>query len=192
MALLAAGGVPLLEDDRRGADIGNPGGYHEYAPVRSILTDARWLDRARGRAVKIVVPLLRALPEGLPCRVVLMRRELSEVLASQERLLARSGIVSERLAPERLAEALAADLAQARAWLGRRSATAWIEIDYEELVHRPEAPLSELARFARLEGPVERLAAQIRPELHRERHERGAAGRLAAAGLERLSSRSGG
>ncbi len=45
--------------------------------------DTRWLRNARGRVVKIVSPLLPHLPDDNLYRVVFMRRNLHEVLASQ-------------------------------------------------------------------------------------------------------------
>ena len=45
--------------------------------------------KSGGRPVKIVAPLLVALPPGLACRVILCERDLDEVLDSQERMLRR-------------------------------------------------------------------------------------------------------
>ena len=169
MALLGAGGIPLLDDGVRPPDADNPEGYHEYEPVRRLLREAGWLEEARGHAVKVVVPLLRALPVGLPCRVVLMRREIGEVVASQERMLARRGAPSGGLSPGRVAGILSAQLDEALEWLRARPSTPWLELDYHALVHAPAEPLAALAAFAGLRGPAERLAAVIRPSLHRQR-----------------------
>jgi hypothetical protein len=87
MQMLAAGGVEVLSDELRQADQDNPRGYLEYQPVKNLLKDSRWLFEARGKAIKIVAPLLVALPSGLACRVILCERDLDEVLDSQERLL---------------------------------------------------------------------------------------------------------
>ena len=89
MQMLAAGGVGVLSDGLRAADEDNPRGYLEFEPVKNLLKDSKWLFEARGKAVKIVAPLLAALPPGLPCRVILCERDLDEVLDSQERMLAR-------------------------------------------------------------------------------------------------------
>ena len=89
MQMLAAGGMDILSDGLREADEDNPRGYLEFEPVKNLLNDSKWLFEARGKAVKIVAPLLAALPPGLPCRVILSERDLDEVLDSQERMLAR-------------------------------------------------------------------------------------------------------
>ena len=87
MQMLAAGGVGVLTDDLRPADEDNPRGYLEFEPVKNLLRDSKWLSEARGKAVKIVAPLLVALPPGLACRVILCERDLDEVLDSQQRML---------------------------------------------------------------------------------------------------------
>ena len=88
MQMLAAGGLDILSDGLRHADEDNPRGYLEFEPVKKLLKDSTWLFEARGRAIKIVAPLLAALPAGLPCRVILSERDLDEVLDSQQRMLA--------------------------------------------------------------------------------------------------------
>ena len=77
----------VLTDDLRPADEDNPRGYLEFEPVKNLLRDSKWLSEARGKAVKIVAPLLVALPPGLACRVILCERDLDEVLDSQQRML---------------------------------------------------------------------------------------------------------
>ena len=89
MQMLAAGGMDILSDGLRAADDDNPRGYFEFSPVKKLLNDARCLFEGHGKAVKIVAPLMGALPPGLPCRVILCQRDLDEVLDSQERMLAR-------------------------------------------------------------------------------------------------------
>jgi tetratricopeptide (TPR) repeat protein/predicted AlkP superfamily pyrophosphatase or phosphodiesterase len=89
MQMLAAGGVSILQDELRAADEDNPRGYLEFEPVKNLLKDSKWLTEVRGKAIKIVAPLLTAIPPGLPCRVILCERDLDEVLDSQQRMLER-------------------------------------------------------------------------------------------------------
>lgn len=182
MAILGAGGVRLRVDGARAADPDNPAGYHEYEPVRRLAQDGAWLSGARGEAVKIVVPLLRALPAGLPCRVILMRREIREVVTSQDRMLARRGASPGPLGAERVAEILTAQLEETRTWLRQRPHTAWIEIDHHALVHGAGEELARLAAFAGIPAPGAELAAVIRRDLHRVRLPKGEGPAAAAAG----------
>ena len=84
MQMLAAGGLPVLTDDARGPDPDNPRGYFEHTGALALARHPAWLAAARGRAVKLVHALLPHVPAELPCRVVLLERNLAEVLASLE------------------------------------------------------------------------------------------------------------
>lgn len=75
----------------RKADEDNPRGYYEFEAVKKTKQDSSWLEGSAGKVVKMVYRLLYDLPEGYEYRVVFMRRDLKEVLASQEKMLRRLG-----------------------------------------------------------------------------------------------------
>ena len=87
MQMLAAGGIPVLGDDLRRADEDNPRGYLEYEKVKSLERDSTWLPEAEGKAIKIISFLLPKLPSSFEYRVIFVRRNLTEVLRSQEKML---------------------------------------------------------------------------------------------------------
>jgi hypothetical protein len=91
MQMLAAGGLPPLTDNLRDADESNPRGYFEFDPVKRLRSDRSWLDQARGHAVKIIHVLVRELPADgqFHYRLLLMKRPMEEILASQRALLER-------------------------------------------------------------------------------------------------------
>ncbi|HYH50718.1 MAG TPA: sulfotransferase family protein, partial [Acidimicrobiia bacterium] len=91
MAMLAAGGLPLLVDNVREADEDNPRGYYEFEAVKHMKEDTSWLADAGGKVVKMVSALLTDLPGGHPYRVVFMERNMAEILASQRTMLSRQG-----------------------------------------------------------------------------------------------------
>src|SRR5438132_9623874 len=93
MKMLEAGGVPILSDGIRTADVSNPKGYYEYEPVKDLDKggEAAWLADARGKAVKIISFLLTWLPESYDYKVIFMRRDLDEAIASQNAMLVRRG-----------------------------------------------------------------------------------------------------
>jgi tetratricopeptide (TPR) repeat protein len=64
MQLLEAAGLPAFTDGRRAADASNQNGYYEHDQVAALLTspDKSWLAGARGHSLKVVAPLLAALP----------------------------------------------------------------------------------------------------------------------------------
>ena len=59
MKMLEAGGVPLVVDNLRQADIDNPNGYYELESVKALdKGDVGWLVDAQGSAVKVISALL--------------------------------------------------------------------------------------------------------------------------------------
>lgn len=166
MQMLAAGGMPLLVDDARPPDADNPRGYFEYGPAKRLAAGADWIAIAEGRAVKVIAPLLRHLPASHAYRVLLVTRRVDEVIASQERMLTRRGAAGvDGLAPERLAEILAAQLAEARRWIEGRG----LEIAHADLLRDPGAVAAAID--AALDGGLDRaaMAEAVAPALHRQR-----------------------
>ncbi|MEO1998523.1 MAG: alkaline phosphatase family protein, partial [Planctomycetaceae bacterium] len=90
MQMLEAGGLSILADQVRSANEDNPHGFYECREVRRLHKDASFLDAAAGRVVKVVSPLVRALPAAHDYRIVFMDRAIDEVLLSQERMLDRA------------------------------------------------------------------------------------------------------
>jgi hypothetical protein len=167
MQMLAAGGIPPLCDGERPPDQDNPRGYFEYAPAKSLARDASWLALARGRALKLAHTLVPALPSGPRYRVLLVRRRLDEVLASQRAMLARAGESPDEDGDARLAPALAAQLERLERWLDARADVAWLALEHRELVHAPAPACERLARFLGGGLDADAMSACADPALHR-------------------------
>jgi tetratricopeptide (TPR) repeat protein len=171
MQMLAAGGMPVLTDGVREADEDNPRGYLEYEPVKNLRHDSKWLAEAKGKAVKIVAPLLGALPKDLACRVILIERDLNEILNSQARMLLRR---NENLpdTPERrdrLKDAYAMTLRRARTFLRNRPATGLLLLQRSEVLRDPTAAASQINGFLGGQLAISKMAAEVDPSLHRQR-----------------------
>src|SRR5580698_469506 len=80
MQMLVAGGMTPLTDNLRQPDEDNPRGYFEFEPVKQMANDTSWIDQARGKVIKIVAPMIPNLPDGVPCRVILIERDIEEIL----------------------------------------------------------------------------------------------------------------
>jgi len=171
MQMLAAGGVAVLSDELRAADEDNPRGYLEFEPVKNLRKDSNWLFEARGRAIKIIAPLLFALPPGLPCRVILCERDLDEVLDSQAcMLLHRNQLLA--VPPERrriLKDEYRRTLQAAKAMLVRRPSTQLLVIEHRIAISNAVLAAEKINTF--LDGglDVARMAAAVEPVLHRHR-----------------------
>ena len=81
--------IPVLSDGKRESDISNPEGYYELEAVKGIVKDNSFLNEAKGKAVKIVAPLPIYLDTQHKYKVVFMRRDMDEILRSQEKMLSK-------------------------------------------------------------------------------------------------------
>ncbi len=170
MQMLAAGGISVLSDGLREPDEDNPRGYLEFEPVKNLLNDSKWLFQCRGKAIKIVAPLLTALPEALPCRVILSERDLDEVLDSQHRMLTRRN--QPVPTPERcrlLKQEYARTLQRVKTMLARRPGTALLVFPHSVVVSEPKLAAETLAQFLGRKLDVDQMSAAIDPGLHRNR-----------------------
>ena len=170
MQMLNSAGVPLLSDGLRQADEDNPRGYFEFAPVKGLLKDSRWLAGMCGKAVKIVAPLVTALPPDLPCRVILCLRDLNEVLDSQDRMLVRRNRAPASPARRTLLHNEYARLiARLKVDLCRRFQTRLLVLDHRHALSHPLDAAVQLNRFLGGELDIAKMAAAIQPALHRNR-----------------------
>lgn len=169
MQMLAAGGHPVLEDADRPPDADNPRGYFEYTPVKSLRRDASWLERARGCAVKVIHALVPALPPGFDYRIVLVRRDLGEVLASQRVMLVRRGEPEWDLPEARLAAVLRAQLEELEAWVAACPRAELHAVDYAGTLADPAAVARRVDAFLRGGLDVAAMAGVVDPALHRQR-----------------------
>lgn len=168
MQMLAAAGVPVLVDDVRPPDANNPRGYYEYAPVRSIARDASFLPRARGKAVKVVAPLLAHLPVGERYVVLWIERDLDEVLASQAAMLARGGRASTGGADPQLRTAFERALERARSELARREIEVCF-VRHADALSSPKQVAEAICAFLGGALDAEAAAESVDRSLHRVR-----------------------
>lgn len=168
MRMITAGGVPAITDGVRTPDDDNPLGYFEFEPVKRTREDRSWLDGAQGRVVKMVHLLLRDLPEDRRYAVVMMHRDLDEVLASQRRMLERSGRAGAAAPPETLRRIFETQLAGVRAWMDARPCFRRLDVEYARVLADPAAEAERIAAFLGLESSAP-LAAAVEPSLYRNR-----------------------
>jgi predicted AlkP superfamily phosphohydrolase/phosphomutase/tetratricopeptide (TPR) repeat protein len=171
MQMLAAGGMGVLADAHRQADEDNPRGYFEYEAVKNLMRDATWLAGVKGTAIKIVTPLLTALPRDLACRVILIERDMEEVLDSQERMLMHRGHARETTAGRRrlLNREYQRLLDAAKSRLAMRPHTALLMVRHSAMIVDPLAGAEQVNRFLDNTLDTARMAAAIDPALHRVR-----------------------
>jgi hypothetical protein len=93
MKMLEAGGLEIMTDGVREADVDNPKGYYEYERVKDLEkeTDKSYIREARGKVLKVISFLIKELPEDNFYRVIFLMRDLDEVIASQNKMLDHRG-----------------------------------------------------------------------------------------------------
>jgi hypothetical protein len=196
MQILQAAGIPLFTDGKRPADASNERGYHEHERAASLLTspDKSWLTNARGHAIKVVAPLLAALPcrmrsvevgmrndsESKPelptpnsefpipnsnLRILFMERSMNEILESQSSMLERLGKEPPR---GDVTRGYLQQSRHAKTWITTRGIPA-LGVRYEDLVHNSDEILPRVAAFLGAEDKLEAMREVIDPNLHRAR-----------------------
>ena len=169
MQMLGAGGLPLCADAQRPADADNPRGYFELAAVRRSREDTGWLAQAVGRAVKVIHALVPCLPPDRAYRVVDVRRDWAEVLASQRRMLERAGQAADPADDARLAALLEAQREAMERWARRRAAAPLLRLDYAAVIAEPARAAARLNEFVGGGLDAAAMARVVEPRLHRQR-----------------------
>lgn len=168
MQMLAAGGQPVLADELRQADDDNPRGYLEFDKVRALERDASWMADAEGKVVKIISFLLPKLPADFDYRIIFLRRDLDEVIRSQEKMLERR---SQPPGPPAavMKTHFERHLKTIDEWLAKHPDIKVLNCVYSDLVRDPQAGAAAIARFIDQELDVMKMVAAVDPALYRQR-----------------------
>lgn len=168
MQMIEAGGIPPLTDAVRTADDDNPRGYYELEAIKKLRQggDLGWLTEARGHVIKVIHLLLESLPTEHTYRVVFMNRDLDEVLASQAKMLQRSG--KPVADPARLRPVFEAQLTQVRAAMKARPEFQVLDVDHRQAVTDPVGVAESVSSF--LGGlDIDAMTTAVDPALYRNR-----------------------
>jgi len=160
-----------VSDAARGPDASNPRGYLELEAVKDLEKGAApaWLPAARGKAVKVVSPLLHWLPDTCNYRVILMERDLDEVIASQNRMLAASGAGVDKAQDARVKDGYRALDEGTMRLLRARRCFSTLVVRYVDAVAHPEETARRVDRFLGGGLDVRRMADAVDPALYRNR-----------------------
>jgi len=172
MQMLGAGGLPALTDNMRAPDEDNPKGYYEFEPVKTTRADPSWLTRATGKAVKMVYRLLYELPSDRAYRVVFMRRDMEEVLTSQEAMLRRlhqDSAGGPGPTREQMASLFARQIQEFERWIEKQDCFAVLYVDYRDVVDQPRRQADRINEFLGGGLDTEAMAAAVSPSLYRHR-----------------------
>jgi len=170
MSMLQAGGLPLVTDEARAADEDNPKGYFEFEKIKDLaeMDDKSWLRDARGKAIKIISHLLKELPEDNYYRIIFARRDLEEIIASQNIMLDRQS-ESNPVDDAKAIELYRKHLVNVRFLVRRKPNLEMIELTYGDTLSDPRASAERINSFLGGNLNTEQMSAIVDERLYRNR-----------------------
>jgi len=169
MQMLEAGGMEVLTDNVRKSDEDNPQGYYEFERVKKIKEDTSWLDECHGKAVKIVSALLYQLPSYKRYKIIFLRREMEEILASQRVMLQRLGTKGANASKDEMAEKFEKHLQHVDEWLARQDNIDVLYIKYNDVIHNSHSHTVSINHFLGGWLNVDKMANVVERSLYRQR-----------------------
>ncbi len=169
MKILEAGGVEIVTDNIRQANEDNPHGYYEYEKVKEVKEDASWLKETRGKAFKMISQLLYDLPSNESYKVIFMKRNMGQILASQKKMLERRGNDKNEISDERMGEFFHKHLSKIMEWMDERKYMDVLYINYNDILENPGGQIKILNRFLNNRLNAENAVNAIDKSLYRNR-----------------------
>jgi hypothetical protein len=171
MRMLEAGGMPIMMDNIRKADVDNPRGYYEFEMAKKIKEDSSWLADCRNKAVKMVSPLLYDIPlnDAYRYKVIFLEREMSEILASQKKMLQRRGEKGAGLGDEEMAARFMEHLQKVQSWLTNQDPIDVLYIKYNDVIASPVKNARRVNSFLGNGLEEEKMASVVEKSLYRQK-----------------------
>jgi hypothetical protein len=172
MKMLEAGGLEVMTDNVRTADVDNPKGYYEYERVKDLEKDEdkSYLRAARGKVLKVISFLLKELPEDNFYRVLFMVRDLDEVIASQNKMLDNRGEANP-VRDQKAKDLYKKHLVNVKVLVRTRPNFECLEVDYRRALDRPREIVEEVNRFLGGKLDASAMAEVVDRQLYRNRKE---------------------
>jgi len=174
MKMLSAGNMPLLIDEIRMPDEDNPKGYFEFERVKELKDDNSWLEMARGRAVKIVSPLLFYLNLGTHYRykILFMLRNINEIIVSQNKMAYRLKPGEDDIEDNVLMQNYSLHLREIQEWEKQKENIDVMYLNYTDVIKTPRAAAQRICSFLDLSLNRKEMSAVIDDSLYRQRVEK--------------------
>jgi hypothetical protein len=170
MKMLEAGGIPPLTDKLRTADNDNPKGYYEFERVKQMdKGDTAWMAQAQGKVVKVISALLKHLPAGYNYQVIFLRRHMSEILASQRKMLINRGEDPDKMDDAQMTMLFENHVRQVENWLAQQPNIEVLYVHYSDVMADPLTAINSMGRFLGRDLEVRAMAEVVDPDLYRNR-----------------------
>ena len=170
MKMVDAGGIPPLTDALRVADEDNPKGYYEFERVKQMdKGDVAWVPEARGKAVKVISALLKYLPADERYRVIFIRRNIDEILASQRKMLIHRGEDPDKQDDAQMARLFEKHVRQVEEWLAAQKNIKTLYVHYGDMLGNAGPQIARVNDFLGGKLDTARMAEMVDPALYRNR-----------------------
>ncbi len=168
MKMLEAGGLEPVTDGIRSADGDNPKGYYELEAVKRTKQDPSWVVPARGKVVKVISQLLQDLPDSEQYKVVFMRRDLDEVLASQQKMLVNRDEQDDAEVSE-MKSTFAGHVEEVEGWMRASEHVQVLFVSYNRMQSDASKQIERVNKFLQADLDSEKMAKIVDPALYRQR-----------------------
>ena len=170
MKMVEAGGIPPMTDALRVADEDNPKGYYEFERVKQMdKGDVAWVPEARGKAVKIISALLKYLPADERYRVIFIRRDIDEILASQRKMLIHRGEDPDKQDDAQMKRLFEKHVRQVEEWLAAQKHIQTLYVHYSDMLGNPGPQIERVNAFLGGKLDPARMAEVVDPQLYRNK-----------------------
>lgn len=113
--------------------------------------------------------LLRHLPPGHDYKVVFMHRDISEILASQRKMMERRGEEPGDVSDDSMAALYRRHLSEVQDWLGKQRNVETLHINYNEALLDASSTICRVNAFLGGGLDTEVMAQVVDPDLYRRR-----------------------
>jgi predicted AlkP superfamily phosphohydrolase/phosphomutase/tetratricopeptide (TPR) repeat protein len=165
MQMIEAGGIEVLTDGQRTADSNNPKGYYEDERIKKLAQDNSWVGDGQGKCMKVIAQLLKQLPKKYNYKVVFMKRDMGEVLRSQQIMLKRNPDEF----PMAIANAFQKELDFVQNWAKTEPSVSILYLDYKDVIANPVENAEKISAFLGKPLSIEKMAQVVDPTLYRNK-----------------------
>ncbi len=164
MNILYAGGIEVLDDNRRKADIHNPNGYFEF----NMKLQPEVFRDADGKAVKILGRSLKRLLSDKEYRIIWMERNIEEIIQSWHIFKGYSKWVEVnnreyRIKEEKILRDNAITL------LEKQKNVEYMIVKYTDVIYNPDKEIEKIQKFLGVKLDLKKAIAIVDKNLYRNK-----------------------
>lgn len=172
MQMLNLAKIECMTDHIRRTDHHNPYGYYEYEPITNLKNNTDCLINCIGKAVKIISYLLHYLPVQYEYNIIFIKRNLSEVIASQNAMLNRKNIgLDQSCSSEDLVTIYNRHLSEITTFIHSQKNMNVIFCEYSGIIENPFEHACLIQEFLHHEINIHKMASAVDRSLYRFKNE---------------------